>query len=466
MTTCLGPNDKPYCTDLQRDLHNCGGCGTACPDGHYCGEGQCLEGTPPPPECIPPMTSCEDPERGPRCADLRFDRFHCGSCGQVCAEGTYCFDGVCRESPPHQCPAPEITCQREGGVASCVHPQHDSNNCGGCGTACGDGTYCAQGECVQGPPPPCYPRSVCEDPDGAPICIDLQHDPNNCGACDQACPPESFCAQGQCQTGAPPPICQPPRVTCRGGDGSSYCANLAYEPYNCGGCGIVCSPGQVCNNGVCEVGSTSMCTPPLSACTIGEGSYCADLAHDRNNCGGCNVVCPDGTNCNAGQCQTGPPPTGCEPPRGFCQTPDGPMCFDFAHDRNNCGGCNSVCPDGTNCFAGQCETGPPPPTGCEPPRGFCQTPTGPVCFDFARDRQNCGSCGNLCAGEDVCNGGQCGPPAQMSCQPPTITCMPPSGPTYCADLSSDRFNCGMCGRYCPGGATCETGQCVTPLPPP
>jgi hypothetical protein len=49
------------------------------------------------------------------------------------------------------------------------------------------------------------------------------------------------------------------------------------------------------------------CQPPKTACSPPGGtSYCADLNYDRYNCGACGYVCPGGAPCEAGRCL--PPP--------------------------------------------------------------------------------------------------------------------------------------------------------------
>jgi hypothetical protein len=63
-------------------------------------------------------------------------------------------------------------------------------------------------------------------------------------------------------------------------------------------------------------------------------------------------------------------------------------------------------------------------------------------------KNNCGFCGQICAGNLVCQGGAC------ACAAGTTDC---NG--VCADLQTDDANCGVCGKACQPGQTCVTGTC-------
>jgi hypothetical protein len=147
----------------------CGSCGNfAC-----CGNGQ---------------SCCDDPYRGPYCADLAGDVGHCGACGHDCRydagpyEQTACVDGECL----YQCVAGAARCDG----TTCTYLLWDPNNCGDCGNFCGGSTpYCNQGACS-----PCPPGSaLCGN-----YCANIQWDNANCGACGVVCPSDHTCAGGYC----------------------------------------------------------------------------------------------------------------------------------------------------------------------------------------------------------------------------------------------------------------------------
>src|SRR5262245_10033588 len=71
--------------------------------------------------------------------------------------------------------------------------------------------------------------------------------------------------------------CEPGQACC----GGSACVDVQHDNNNCGGCGIVCSGGQSCQNGVCT------CPGDLDDC----GGQCVNTQSDNNNCGGCGNHC-------------------------------------------------------------------------------------------------------------------------------------------------------------------------------
>ena len=71
--------------------------------------------------------------------------------------------------------------------------------------------------------------------------------------------------------------------------------------------------------------------------------------------------------------------------------------------------------------------------------GASQQNCAGVCVDLASDRTNCGACGLLCGGRQVCVAGSC----QDSCPPGQITC---NG--TCVNPLTNRESCGSCGNQC------------------
>jgi hypothetical protein len=91
-------------------------------------------------------------------------------------------------------------------------------------------------------------------------------------------------------------------------------------------------------------------------------------------------------------------------------------------------------------------------TTCEGSLRLC----GTGCTDTSTDRDNCGTCGNVCPTERTCTGGKCACPSGYT------DC---SG--LCADLKVDAQNCGGCGKACSGecsGGTCQSSSCTANMP--
>ena len=92
------------------------------------------------------------------------------------------------------------------------------------------------------------------------------------------------------------------------------------------------------------------------------------------------------------------------------------------------------------------DTGPRCPTG--------DTNCAGLCVNTLADRTNCGMCGNVCPGTQVCLEGGC----SIACTAPEVLCA-----GRCANLQTDTMFCGRCSNACrdPPGATarCVRGAC-------
>jgi hypothetical protein len=175
-------------------------------------------------------------------------------------------------------------------------------------------------------------------------CADLAFDPANCGACGYMCDAPGPYEDGVCLDGRCEYACVDGAVSC-----DETCTYLEWDPNNCGACGTVCGePGPheyaACVDGRCEFGCY-------------EGAvYCDDtcryLEWDPSHCGACGNVCDESTPiCSGGLCIRGddPCPAGLTRCSGHCTL--------VSWDSLNCGGCGIVCADGQSCISGICQYG-------------------------------------------------------------------------------------------------------------
>jgi len=243
---------------------------------------------------------------------------------------------------------------------------------------------------------------------------------------------------------------------------SGVCIDVATDPSNCGGCGIVCDSG-VCDAGGCVVNVTAGCAAGLTDCT--GNLDCVDLSSDPFNCGGCGTVCDSGV-CEAGTCSQ----VGCAVGFTYCEeqpnwSPAG--CYDLSSDYLHCGSCMHQCPSAgpapMACIGGECL-----PTACPEDEGWVDCTGNLDCAFLPSDANNCGTCGTVCA-SGVCEAGSCfgGCEAGLAyCPARQITVgfdnQPYELPAGCYDLFSDRDHCGSCDSTCPTTVGCYGGECTLP----
>ncbi len=155
---------------------------------------------------------------------------------QTCPDGDtsgslFCHAGNCADG--------ESVC---GGV--CTDLDTDRDNCGTCGTTCGDGLVCAGGQCVEG----CTSGRI----NCAGVCVDPASDEANCGGCGvddptAVCAADETCLAGTCG-------CAAGELTCNG-----TCTDPQTSNQHCGAtgdclganAGTMCMANQGCLNGTC-----------------------------------------------------------------------------------------------------------------------------------------------------------------------------------------------------------------------
>lgn len=224
-------------------------------------------------------------------------------------------------------------------------------------------------------------------------------------------------------TGCPPqgPVCSQGLSRC--GEG---CADLAADRRHCGGCGLQCGTGEVCQEGQCQ------CQPGSTRCQ-GE---CVVTATDPQHCGDCGKACAAGQSCQASSCA-------CPVGRTFCAG----ACVLTASDPRHCGGCAGA--GGTACAANQVCNGGKCELSCSEP-----TPTqcGQSCVDLQTNSSHCKVCDQACPAAQSCQGGNC------LCPGNGTLCG-----QSCVDLQADPNHCGRCSRACENGQSCHRGSCTYDL---
>ena len=201
--------------------------------------------------------------------------------------------------------------------------------------------------------------------------------------------------------------------------GGSSCVELSSDPSHCGSCDVACPAGAACEAGQC------MCGPGLAAC----GTLCVDTQANASHCGGCDKTCPTGALCNVGECV-------CASGLEAC----GNVCVDTSSDVAHCGGCDKPCGTGKVCLLGMCSDGCGALTQC-----------GSSCVDTQSSTFNCSGCGISCPVGASCVNAAC------ACPGGTSNCN-----NTCINTYSDSNNCGGCGLTCASGLTCEAAKCQCP----
>ncbi|HUB09492.1 MAG TPA: hypothetical protein VMB50_20985, partial [Myxococcales bacterium] len=332
---------------------------------------------------------------GSTCSDSLWDQSNCGGCGIACGAGQQCLYGDCAPAIACGSANPGEVCLVSSGVegiccgSSCVDFNGDAQNCGGCGAACPVGASCFGGFCFSqdGGFAACTPPAV-------------------------GCPAGTLCGDGLCEAascGSGVDFCFLGVDSFAGACCGGSCVDLTIDPANCGSCGTTCASGVCVAPGYSNAPSLGLCLPPVSSGSCGSAGGCPQDGSE--NC--VDDVCLE-NDCASLESYLCATPSG---RAGACCLDEtvGVFCADLANDPANCGGCGNTCPSGQSCVDGVCSGSVSPclaghvNDGCtlaSGPFGICCPGGG--CSDPSSDAQNCGGCGNACAAGQSCVAGVCG----------------------------------------------------------
>lgn len=210
---------------------------------------------PPPPNA---ETTCDDfvdnDEDGlTDCADPDCEHLACDD-NMVCTVDTVCLAGTCGGGGPRTCTTPpNPTCASGTGtcnpVLGCVYPAMNV------GISCSDSSVCTTNE-------RCDNNGLCT---GDRVVCD--HPPNECYASVGQCDSSMGCRYSELRDGTSCGTQASDR--CCGG----RCTRISSDTQNCGGCGVVCKTGTVCDDAV----TPSSCGPNslvTGRCTCASNTDC------------------------------------------------------------------------------------------------------------------------------------------------------------------------------------------------
>ncbi len=324
-------------------------------------------------ECVFPYADCS---KSPsfRCeTNLMNDPANCGACGVSCGGfgginmGASCVQGKCAfecqiKSDPNTGENWEFRdCNGLLDDGCEVNISADPENCGACGNACAPGVRCIKGKCG-------CPAGLTD----CGRCTDTRFDDYNCATCGNYCTkPADACNPMPFQTVYGCGLSQCGKLKCKSGyadcnhDLNKGCAsdgcetNTKTDTKNCGGCGIECAPDQDCRDDgygpqcldKCEKAGLTLCT--LSLSTVG----CKDLLSDKANCGACGNTCPNPRANQVNACKKGLCVLECIPGWADCNGDPSDGCeVNIMRHPANCGACGHACDfaSGQPCIEGKC----------------------------------------------------------------------------------------------------------------
>ncbi len=287
------------CEASLASAEHCGACHNACSFANAAAS--CMEGTCDMAECDAGYGDCDErPDNG---CEVRLTNIaDCGACGQSCshdnAEST-CTTGSCELL---RCVDGYADCDGDPNNG-CETPLNSLDNCGACGSVCDiagtDRETCNGGICSAASCSESY-----ADCDGDHLsCETNLQTLDNCGLCGSACGDlegrldngTATCSSGSCAVA----LCDPGWANCDS-SAATGCETPTTTNTDCGGCGTACALPHAeasCSTGTCQVTS---CDVGWDDCDESPGCE-TDLSSD-SHCGGCDLACSAGESCEAGEC--------------------------------------------------------------------------------------------------------------------------------------------------------------------
>ncbi|MBI3202542.1 MAG: hypothetical protein HYZ29_13460 [Myxococcales bacterium] len=345
---------------------------------------------------------------------------------------------------------PKLGCSQAASCEPCAVP-HASPKC--------DSGSCAVDQCDNG-------WADCNNNPVDGCETDLTGDKNHCGDCATDCVaskgPGWICSAGVCEVNE----CCPTGATscltrrdCDGNKANGCEVDVATDVGNCKTCGNGCdlaNAQEACSQEVCVV---TTCVSGFANCDANDANGCETNINSGNklNCGACGKACNE--NHASATCQGGSCKLACNPGWGNCNGNVDDGCeTDTNTNPLHCGVCGKAC-NPLNVVTAQCVGGSCTYDVCKPGFTDCDGNKTNGCeVNTGQDKNNCGTCGNVCkapsGGSVVCSNGACA----ESCGSGLTNC---SG--VCVNTSTDINYCGNCGTKCTppanGNATCASGGC-------
>lgn len=406
------------------DPKNCGACGNACAEGNECNEGVCNQ-------------TCSHTEGSGTVStnniNLAEDSMHCGACNYSCPKGSRCSSGVCK---PQDQVGGDLICNNE----RVYDANENTKHCGSCGNQCPEKATCKDGYCGV---------NTCTKDGKTLTNIHLMTDSEHCGVCNKACPANTICKQGSCVPNTD--------------NEELVCSNIHINPKDngmtCGSCSNVCPKDKpICDKGSCRALSAGDMDQKIKCGYKDNGDAVeVNISSDSAHCEGCGIKCEVGKVCKSGNCQ----PMNEVGADTHCNDSNA----NLGRDRNNCGQCGRAVGMKKVCENGEIND----MTENNAKDQECPGVFGNV--NLWNTHDHCGDCNNKCAKGQLCVAGEC-----VSKQPPfadgtTVIQSCNNGSHWGGyeeynvskgnrkgDGEAGMQNCGYCGKMCTR-AKCDMGLC-------